>query len=314
MKPLRRSISSANALLVYEAAARHLSFTKAAGEFNVTQAAVSRMIRRLETHLGVELFDRRTNAIQLTPTGARLYAAVSRGFSTIAEALDEIERDAVDENTVSLSVTSAFATHWFLPRMQRLHEAYPEIDLRFHVLSQEAVGPVEEFDLAIRFKPDPDDDLVCWRLMKEHVVAVCSHAYLQEWGGLSTITPMAGHTLIRMTGNSRIPWERFLDHFDLPSPDQSRWLEFSDYSLVLQAAANGQGIALGWRHVITNLLLTGILTPAWPCGFATGDEYCLVASSKRPLRRATERVKNWLLTEMSTMDNQLTSLPEIESS
>lgn len=307
MTSLRRSLPSANAIFVFEAAARFLSFTRAAVELNVTQSAVSRMIGRLEAHIDAKLFIRTATGIELTDDGRQLYHAVTGSFQHIEMAIEAIRARHGDAGTVTLSLSSAFAMHWFMPRLDRFQALYPEIDLRFQLVRGEPTGPVEDVDFAIRYNFPRDADHESWPLMAEKVLPVCSPAYLADHGPLVHGTDLGRHTLVHLSGSTRIPWTRYLAEFDYPSPAGSRSLTFSDYSLVIQAAISGRGVALGWWHVVAHELAQKELLPAAPEVLLTGDHYYLVASNRRPLRNPAILVRDWLLTEMQELRDKILS-------
>lgn len=287
---------------MFEAAARHLSFTAAGREFNVTQPAVSRMIARLESHLDVRLFHRLPTGLELTEEGRLLYRAVSTGFQQVEIALDELRAKGGHAGIVTISVSSAFAMHWFMPRFDLFRQAFPEIDLRFQLVHGEPVGPLEGVDFGIRYNRQPGADHHHWKLIDEIVVPVCSPAYMAAHGGLDGCADLSGHTLAHLSGTMRVPWRRFLAETGYASPAGSRSLTFSDYALVIQAALKGQGIALGWWHVVVNELHQQGLVRAGSREFRSGDSYNLVAPAARPLRKSAVLVRDWLLAEMAALD------------
>src|ERR1700738_5198526 len=150
MPELRRMLPSGNALFVFEAAARSGSFTAAAAELNVTQPAVSRMLARFEQYLGVRLFDRTAAGTTLTEEGDLLFRRVVDGFRSIETGLREIDKRRSGTETVTLSVSSAFTTHWLMPRLDKLQRQFPQVDLRFQLISGSLRGPVENVDLGMR--------------------------------------------------------------------------------------------------------------------------------------------------------------------
>jgi DNA-binding transcriptional LysR family regulator len=303
MTSLRRLVPSANALFVFEAAARYLSFTQAAGELLVTQSAVSRMIARFEVHLGAKLFHRAPTGIELTEEGRHLYAAVTSSFQRVEMAIEDIRAQHGEQGTVTLSISSAFAMHWFMPRLPSFEKQFPDIDLRFQVMRSEPLGPVQDVDFGIRYDARDDAEHQRWPLLDEEILPVCNVDYLKRHGAIAPGCDMSKHTLAHLSGTTRLPWSRYLSAFDLPSPHGSRSLTFSDYALVLQAAISGRGIALGWRHVISHALAEGNLVPAAPHVFTTGRSYYLVASGSRPLRKPAVLVRDWLLSEMASLQN-----------
>jgi DNA-binding transcriptional LysR family regulator len=298
MTSLRRLLPSSGALFVFEAAARYLSLTRAAAELNVTQSAVSRMIARLEAHLDAKLFTRTTNGLELSEDGRHLYNAVTGSFRHMEIAIEDIRAKHGDAGTVTLSVSSAFAMHWVMPRLDRFQAGFPNIDLRFQLVRGEPVGPIDDVDLAIRYNLAADSDQRRWPLMEELVIPVCSPAYLAAHGGLDGCADLNGHVLAHLSGSIRVPWSRYLSEFDYPTSAGSRSLTFSDYTLVIQAAVSGRGIALGWWHVVAHALLQKELVPACRNILRTGQSYYLVATSRRPLRKPAVLVRDWLLSEM----------------
>jgi LysR family glycine cleavage system transcriptional activator len=302
---LRRSLPSANAIFVFEAAARSLSFTGAAVELNVTQSAVSRMIARLEAHIDTKLFIRSATGIELTDDGRQLYHAVTGSFQHIEMAIEAIRARHGDGGVVTLSLSSAFAMHWFMPRLDRFQARFPLIDLRFQLVRGEPIGPVEDVDFAVRYNLPEDADHRSWPLMAEKILPVCSPAYLAEHGSLDSCRDLGRHTLVHLSGSTRIPWHRYLAAFNYPAPTGSRSLTFSDYSLVIQAAISGRGISLGWWHVVAHELLQKELVPAASQVLETGKNYYLVSSMRRPLRNAAVLVRDWLLAEMQDVRMQL---------
>ncbi|HWT99335.1 MAG TPA: LysR substrate-binding domain-containing protein [Terriglobales bacterium] len=308
MTSLRRLVPSPSALFVFEASARYLSFTQAAGELSVTQSAVSRMIARFEAHLGARLFHRSPTGIELTEEGRQLYAAVTSSFQRVEMAIEDIRSQQGEQGTVTMSISSAFAMHWVMPRLPEFESVFPQIDLRFQVMRGEPLGPVQDVDFGIRYDAQDDAEHLRWPLLAEEILPVCSPDYLRRHGPLGPGCDMSQHALAHLSGTTRLPWSRFLATFDLPNPHGSRSLTFSDYALTLQAAISGRAIALGWRHVVSHALHEGSLVPAGPQVHATGRTYYLVASSNRPLRKPAVLVRDWLLGEMALLQRPVSAL------
>ncbi|GAB1360834.1 LysR family transcriptional regulator [Rhodobacter sp.] len=299
---LRLKLPSTGALFMFDAAAQHLNFTHAAREFNVTQPAISRTIGRLEAHLGVQLFRRLPGRLELTEAGLFLHRAIRDGFDRIESALAEIVDSNLDAQTVTLSVSSAFAIHCMMPRFTRLRESLPEIALRFELIHGEPVGRLGTGDLGIRHGLDTTEDLQHWPLTPEIVLPVCSPDYLARHGPLDPDAGLAGHSLACLMGNIRVPWEVYFARTrpGFPAPVIDRRVEqmsFPDYALVVQSALKGQTVALGWWHVVANELVAGGLVPASDSVLRTGDTYYLVAHGGGTSRPAVARVRDWLLAE-----------------
>ncbi|ACA19843.1 transcriptional regulator, LysR family [Methylobacterium sp. 4-46] len=291
MPPLRRMIPSSHALFVFEAVARNVSFTQAATELNVTQPAVSKAISQLERHLGVRLFDRSSDGLALTEEGSLLFQRVTDGFQGIEAALREIDIRRTGTDTVTLSVSSAFATHWLMPRINTLQEAFPAVDFRFQLIPGALGGPVDSVDLGMRFVEGPDRDHEALFLMNEVMLPVCSPTYLagSTAGGGRT-------TMVNLTATSPAR-TREVD----PGPGWTGTrasLNFSDYAVVVQAALLGQGVALGWLNVVSHWLATGDLVPASERLTRTARVCQLVHLRARPLRASVAAVRDWIIAEM----------------
>ena len=296
MPELRRMLPSSHALFVFDAAARNGSFTAAAAELNVSQPAVSRMLRQFEQHLGVRLFDRTAGRAVLTEEGELLYQRVLDGFRSIEGGLVEIERRRKGTETITLSVSSAFTTHWLMPRIDKLQRQFPKVDLRFQLIAGSLRGPVENVDLGMRFRnrydPAPHGALV----MKEVMLPVCSKAYRDAEGGEGE--PEAD-TIIRLA-DTPADWAASYPAFLTRRRGPAKTLSFSDYAVVVQAALLGQGIALGWLTVVSHWLLTGTLVPAAE-KLTTTERICeLVHPPERSVRPVVIEVRDWIIEQMHT--------------
>ncbi|WP_395069569.1 LysR family transcriptional regulator [Paraburkholderia silvatlantica] len=294
MPNLRRKLPSANALFVFEAAARCGNFTRAAQELYVSQPAVSRMLARMEDHIGVKLFERVRGGIELTENGKILYSKISEGFSGIESAIREIEVRATGVETVTLSVSTGFTTHWLMPRMSRLHQAFPSVDLRFQLISGRIGGPLVDVDLGMRFVHDEEIDENAVLLMPETLLPVCNARYHEH--ALSDAGREHGDTVIIMDDEERGWHERFQAFASKRRHAQSM-LSFNDYAIVVQAALLGQGIALGWLTVTSHWLAQGALVPAEEELLVTSRRCCLLTPPNRPLRPIVAHVRDWLIEE-----------------
>lgn len=295
MSDLRRMVSSSNALFVFEAAARSGSFTRAADELNVTQPAVSRMLSRFESHLGQRLFERGGKGAVLTPEGEILYRRVADGFRSIEAGLREVERLRGGKETVTISVSSAFTTHWLMPRMDRFQSRFPQVDLRFQMIAGSLRGVVENVDLGMRFvgadEPVPADALV----VREIMLPVCSPGYRCEPGAAEPAPN--GNTVIQLT-DAPSDWAEHYTPFATGRAGPAKTLTFSDYAVVVQAALLGQGIAFGWITVVSHALMSGALVPAAQ-RLTVGDRLCVLLTPRnRPARPLIREIRDWIIAEL----------------
>ena len=301
MSGLSRLIPSPRTLLIFDAAARAGSCSGAAREFNLTQPSVSRNIAMLESQLGTPLFTRSHNGLELTQEGQLLHSALTEGFQRVEVAIREIMAQQTRKQVVELSLSTAFVTHWLIPRLREFHDAFPEVDLRFQLISGTLRGPPGNVDLAMRMtSPEGEANYHSWPFGPEIVLPVCSPGYLQSHGKLEQPTSERGHVLLHFS-DPLLDWEK-LWGAPLASRRTPRmtWIEFSDYAVVLQAAMNGEGIALGWVTAASRALHEGKLVVASERSIRTGRNYHLFAPRNKPLRDVVLAIRDWLIEQMQT--------------
>lgn len=297
MTGFAKLVSSARGLLVFEAAVRSGSFTAAAREFNVTQPSISRSIAQLEADFGVALFTRGPAGLTPTPDGRALYSAVREGFDGIAEVIRGIKQNSAAKPVVTLSLSSSLATYWFVPRLGAFNTRFPDVDLRFELIAGVLRGPAENVDLATRILADDDTLYHHWAFSPEIIVPVCSPSYLSTHGRLMHAGIGEGHVLLHLSDAK----EQWLDAWGSVADrktSRAKWLEFSDYAVVLQAAMNGEGVALGWLSNVSRALLQGTLVPASDRHISTGRIHQLIAPRSRPVRPVVSDIRAWMIAEM----------------
>jgi DNA-binding transcriptional LysR family regulator len=294
MSNFRRLFPSVNGLLTFEAAARAGNFSRASEELNVTPAAVSRMIARLEGHVGERLFQRAAGGVVLTEAGRILFDGIARGFSTIEGALREIDDRRTGLETVSLSVSTGFTTHWMMPRMTKFKQDFPHVDLRFQLIMGALSGPVTDVDLGMRFVAGADDRHDAWLVMPELLLPICSPSYRESRARDHGPMRHAAETIINLA-DAQPDWSRLFS----PSAGGGDSLLFSDYAIVVQAALLGQGVALGWLNVTAHWLRTGALVPAGENLMRTGRRCHLLRLREKPRRPIVDAVRDWIIAELT---------------
>lgn len=290
MSQLRRLLPSLNTLVAFEAAVRCGTFAGAAKELGVTSPAVSRTIGRLEHHLGVPLFRRTPTGAVLTKDGDELFSGVSRSFGDIERTVSSlVRRNSPARRPIVLSVSAAFATHWFMPRLASFQARFPGEEIQFQLINGPLEGPVDGIDIAMRFDPKANDRTRVYPLMPELLLPVCAARYEGARVDAGALLPAAAR-MITLSG-SKFHWAELF----APEGAESAASEilFTDYTLVVQAALLGQGIAVGWLNVISNLLATGTLVPALPQMVASGRR-CDLVIPRRPHSPIVEAVCEWI--------------------
>jgi LysR family glycine cleavage system transcriptional activator len=288
------NLPSLTALAVFEASARHMNFNRAGMELNVTRGAVSRQIKALEDELGVALFDREAKGVHLTADGEALYAVLARGFSEAAETVHAI-RTGSRQSAVTLACTNAFATLWLMPHMGSFWQRHPGIDVH-HLMSDRAQDfRRAEIDLRIRygFGAWPDEEVEL--LFSEKIFPVCGPCYLAQHRDCAEAA-IGELPLLHVEGVDPewTNWDEFLRRAGVPhGPLQGR--QFNNFSVLLQATQDDQGVALGWERLVRPLLADGKLVRFGALEIDAPGAYYLTWNVRRTLSESALVLKDWLL-------------------
>ena len=300
MQELWHLLSSPRHVMVFEAAARHASFTRAAQELNVQQPAVSAAIRQLEASLGVSLFNRQHRRVTLTVAGERLYADIDRVFDQLLRSAQAVRQHARTDY-VTLNASSAFNFYWMMPRLSDLHARHPGLDLRLQASDREPDIDAENISLAVRRGKGTWPDCHSELIAKERICPVASPLVMAAAIDLKGIPSLVHQRLIHLEEpiRERPTWQQWFAHFGVEIEPSSSGLRLNDYAMVLQAAIAGQGFAFGWQHVTDPLVSNGTLAakPEWT--WETGYGFYLVWSKRKLLTEAGEKARDWLLERRS---------------
>lgn len=297
METLRRLLPSINGLVVFEAAGRHSSFSAAARELGMTQAAVSYAIARLEDQLGTPLFLREYRRVRLSAAGRRFHADVTMGLSHIQRSAWGL-RTLAGGGHVTLVCSTAFAAFWMVPRMQKFREDLPDIDLRIQTSERDLDLHGEGIPLGIRGGFAEDwPQYHSHALAPEEIFPVCSPAYLSRIGAPAGAEELLDHRLIHLDEpfRSATTWADWFNSVGLDRGRVPKGLQINDYVLVVQSVLEGQGIALGWRHLIGRQVENGVLVRLTDHTLSTGKSYHVVWPKDASLSSATEAVRDWLI-------------------
>ena len=289
---LRKKLPSAQSLFVFESAARTLNFTDAGAILNVTQPAISKNIAALEAHIGTQLFVRSKPGLALTSDGQVLYHAIQSSFATLESALDQISRGEQQSRTLTLSLSTSFSAHWLIPQMEAFREEFPDITLNFQLTGGEARGALQGCDLGLRHESEVAPKDRAFNFAPEWLLAVASPDYIARNGTLDNPKYGSVHSLIKLA-TPRISWKSFLEKTNQTLETGLPEIRVPDYSVVLQSALNGRGVALGYATSCGYLLDEGQLVLALPNTLKTGKNYCLVTHGNTPDRLIVERVRKW---------------------
>ena len=238
-------LPSLNGLRAFEAAARHLSFTLAAAELNVTQTAISHQIRRLEQELGIKLFVRQNRALTLTAQASEYLPGVRAAFNDLKLATDRLLRKDSD-HVLTVSTLASLAAKWLLPRLSAFQDAHPGIDVHITTSTSLVDFKSGDVDAAIRYWRGQWPGLRADWLMADELFPVCSPALLEGRKPLRKPEDLADHVLLHNSAGNNDDWRLWLTAAGLPS-DLSRQpgVTFDLVYMTVQAAIDGMGVAMG---------------------------------------------------------------------
>lgn len=296
MRPVRRRhLPSLGALATFEVAAKHLSFTLAAKELNITQGAVSQQIRLLEKALDVSLFVRKHNALELTRAGTDLFSAVAAGLDTISEGVGLLQPSAQPQ-TITISATNGMATYWLKPLIDSFRKDHA--DIGFVILASDEDGAMRNYsgvDIALlcgNERSEVGEEL--HYLFPETAQPVCAPEYLAAHGPFDDPADLNRANLLHLherhwsadaIGWQPLGWEEWF------RAQGARWergassLTTNQVGLLVDAALAGEGVILGWQHMVAGLVASGRLVAAYPAPVTAGRGNflrCQTASLQRP--------------------------------
>ncbi len=287
-------------LEAFEAAARHLSFTRAADELALTQSAVSRQIAALESHYGVALFRRLHRALRLTDEGQRLAQTVGDLLARLHQVGDELERDR-RAKTVVVTTTPGFAGLWLIPRLAGFTATRPEVDVRISTSYAIVNLNRDGIDLAVRYQAESAVDPGAELLFGDVVMPVCAPKLLRDPARpLKTPDDLRRHVLLYLEsgpGADMQDWPIWLRAMKLDALKPASVLHFSQFDQLINAAIAGQGIALGRMPLLKRVLRERRLVAPFKKSVVSPRSYYLVGSSSGARKPEVQAFADWLRAE-----------------
>ena len=296
----RAAIPSLDLLEGFEAAARHLSFTKAGEELYLTQSAVSRQIKDLEEQLGVPLFERRHRALALTEAGQQFYAAAAQVLTTMRSATERLRTASGRKRPLSVTTTHSFAALWLIPRLAGFTRTHPGVDVR--ITADTRVQDLERdgLDLAIRHGPASLAGPNAVRLFGERVFPVCSPKLLKK-NPLREPADLKNHCLLQYDDpDVRHPWlhwKTWLEIAGIPELRPAATLSFSGYEQIIPAAVAGHGVALGRTPLVRDLISSRTLVAPFTRTADPARAYFVITSQSAASRPEVAEFVEWLKEE-----------------
>jgi LysR family transcriptional regulator, glycine cleavage system transcriptional activator len=295
---LKRKMPALNALRAFEVAGHTGSFTRAAEQLHVTQSAVSRQVRQLETQLGEALLLRRHHHLELSPTGRLLLQALKHSFDRI-----ELTVRGIQEKThlkrLRINAPPTFTSRWLMPRLRALRAASPELEISLTTSLKDDLVESGSLDCAIRFGNGEWDALDNQLLMNERHIAVCSPTLLGDRAG-EPLLDLSAFTLLHVLASSDqryLTWQHWLKAAQIEDVDLSGGYEFDLLDHAIRAAADGLGVTMADRHMIERELRQGTLVPLRDIEVDGHQSYWLVTRTGQEDSPQVALFRDWLRTQ-----------------
>jgi LysR family glycine cleavage system transcriptional activator len=285
----------------FEAAARHLSFTKAAEELFLTQSAISRQIQQVESHLGTALFERRHRSLALTEAGLVMQRAVVDCLERLRDATSRV-RAQLEVRRVAITCTGGFASLWLIPRLARFTDAHPQVDVRISATPDILDLARHQIDLAVRFVPTREGDGA--PLFEEVLMPVCSPRLVADKRNpLKKPADLANHTLLTVEYPGMSPtvdWEPWLRVMGVGELRMKNTLRFTQYADAIAAAVAAQGLVIGRMPIVAELLRDKRLVAPFGAGAVSQRGYYIVTSEAGSANPDAQAFARWLRAEAET--------------
>ena len=294
-------LPSLNGLRAFEAAARHLSFTQAASELNVTQTAISHQIRRLEEELGIRLFVRQNRALALTAEARDYLPGVRAAFNDLRLATDRLLRRD-DDKVLTVSTIASLAAKWLLPRLTDFQEAHPGIDVRITTSTSLVDFRRDDVDAAIRYGRGHWPGVRAQWLMADELFPVCSPALLTGDKPLRCPEDLANHTLLHTSGGYDDDWRLWLTAAGVTGVDPERGPRFDNSFVAYRGAEEGLGMAIGRGIVLESALRSRRLVAPFDMRLASRHAYYFACAEGAERMRKVALFRRWLMAEIAGPD------------
>lgn len=287
-------------LQAFEAAGRHLSFTAAAHELNVTPGAISQQIRQLESFLEVRLFKRMNRSIVLTDAGQLFLPSISKGFNHFSTAVGML-RETRSDGPLTITAAASFISNWLIPRLGGFKQRFPDIDVRIDTSNRLVDFMHEDIDVGVRFGNGVYPELESIFLFSYDLVPVCAPELMQRGPGLEKISDLNHHTLLHSDYGSldaAFPdWEMWLRVVGADDVDTAHGIYFSQADQLFQAAIDGQGVALIANVMVERALAEGKLVQPFSASLPVKMSYHLVTSPAKARIAKVKAFREWILQE-----------------
>ncbi len=299
-----RRLPPLNSIRAFEATARHLSFSKASEELNVTPGAVSQQVKVLEDYLNLKLFKRKNRMILLTDEAQISLPLLTESLDNMSQAIDMICEQSNDK-PLTVTVSPTFASRWLMPRLSSFRNEYPDIDVRIDATNDIVDLVNDDIDVGIRFGTGEYSRLEAEFLFSQNVIPVCSPKLLDGKVKLEMPEDLENHTLLHAHGDYffiesvQVDWEMWFATMGIENINARHGLHFSQHNLLIEAAIRGQGVALVGDVVINDELKSGQLVKLFEdTDIPLNLSYYLIYSKNRSNQPRIQAFRQWLLDEV----------------
>ena len=286
---------SLNFLNTFESVARHLSFTLAAKELFITQAAVSHQIKVLEDYLGIKLFLRENRKVYLTSEGQKLLPSVVSGLQGISDSLESI-RNFDNEDTLVVGVGSSFSANWLVHHLGKFYQNYPDINLHLKISNDYPEFETDGTDLAVVWGQGEWSNNIFEKLMEVEFTPVCSPHLLDAKFPLDTPEDLIHYPLLDVEGYD--VWKEWLEKAGIPEKKYRRRTIIRDSNVLIHSALNAHGIALSAVGIVQEYLDSGMLLRPFEISITAGGFFYLVYPEKSLRKPLVNLFKEWLVKEV----------------
>ncbi|MFZ3283842.1 transcriptional regulator GcvA [Pseudomonas sp.] len=295
-------LPSLNGLRAFESAARHMSFTQAAQELNVTQTAISHQIRRLEAELGVTLFLRLKDGLALTEDGQAYLPGIRSAFHELRYSTEQLFA-ARDNTVLTISTLVSVASKWLLPRLPAFQQTFPDIEVRVSAATDLVDFRRGGIDAAIRYGRGDWRGLRADWLMSDEIFPVCSPALLKGGKALQTPADLANHTMLQVSGMTAADWNTWLSAAQQPAKlAKGSRLTFDLAMMAVQAAVDGQGVCIGRSTYVDDDLRAGRLVAPFALRLKDDLGFYLVAPQETANSKKIVALRTWLLAQRQSSE------------
>lgn len=297
---LRRKLPPLTSLAAFEAVCRLNSFTKAAHELNLTQAAISRQIIKLEEDLGVTLFERRSHDVGLTQDGERYARTINPAINAIGDATQIMKSNKAEADQLVIFSETCMAAYRIVPRMPRFQALFPHVSIKLLTSNEAMEDVIDPFDIGFQYGPADKRLFISKSTWSDNIIVVCSPDFRDTLPEKCRIQDMQEASLIhtQKSGSGWMSWVDFFERFDATLIENKASLTFSTYNSAIDAAISGSGLVLGWRFLVNREIEEGRLVQVGDFSVPSPDNFHAYSKKNGSKPELVEKYIQWFEKEL----------------